>query len=49
MNNFDSIIEDYMQNVTNLNDKRIMQEAVNLIESSPIILDSELARLGGDY
>lgn len=42
MNNFITIINDYMQNVTKTNDKRIMQEAINLIESRPIILDSEL-------
>ena len=38
---FEEIINNYLNYVTIANDKRIMKEAVNLIESEPIILEHE--------
>lgn len=38
---FEEIINNYLSYVTVTNDKRIMKEAINLIESEPIILDHE--------
>ena len=42
MDNFKIIINKYINNATNLNDKRIMKEALNIIESESVILDDEL-------
>ncbi len=42
MDNFKTIINKYINNATNLNDKRIMKEALNIIESESVILDDEL-------
>lgn len=42
MYNFVNIISNHMEHITNLNDKRIMQEAINIIESENIILDAEI-------
>lgn len=42
MDNFKIIINKYINNATNLNDKRIMQEALNIINSETSILENEL-------
>ncbi len=42
MLDFHEIISQYINDVTNQNDKKILQQAINLIESEPIILDEEL-------
>ena len=42
MDNVKIIINKYINNATNLNDKRIMKEALNIIESESVILDDEL-------
>ena len=42
MDNFQNIINKYINLSKNLNDKRIMKEALNIIESESIILDDEL-------
>lgn len=42
MYNFIKIINNHMEHVTNINDKRIMKEAINIIESEEVILDDEL-------
>lgn len=45
MYDFINVIKDYMQHITNLSDKRIMQEAINIAESEAEILDSEITVL----
>ena len=42
MDNFQNIINKYINLSKNLNDKRIMKEALNIIESESVILDDEL-------
>ncbi len=42
MDNFSQIIKEYMAHVTDLNDKRIMQEAITLIDSKFDITDTEI-------
>lgn len=42
MNNFSQIIKDYMEHITNFNDKRIMQEAITLVNSETDITDEEI-------
>ena len=42
MSSFENIINEYIKYVTVRNDKRIMQEALNLLESEEVILDNEL-------
>lgn len=49
MDNFKTIINKYINNATNLNDKRIMKEALNIIESESVILDDELEILNGIF
>ena len=41
MENFKSIINKYVKMTSNQNDKRIMQEALNLIDSESTILENE--------
>lgn len=42
MPDFYYIINNYINNISNLNEKKIIEEAINLIESKPVILDEEL-------
>ncbi len=42
MNSFSKIIKDYMEHITDFNDKRIMQEAITLIDSESDITDEEV-------
>ena len=42
MDNFHNIINKYINLSKNLNDKRIMKEAINIIESETVILDDEI-------
>lgn len=42
MPDFSYIINGYINNVSNVNDKKIIEEALDLIESQPVILDEEL-------
>ena len=49
MDNFKTIINKYINNATNLNDKRIMKEALNIIESESVILESFFMDIKKDY
>ena len=42
MPEFYYIINNYINNISNLNEKKIIEEAINLMESKPVILDEEL-------
>ena len=42
MSNFKTIIKNYIKNVSNVNDKRIMIEAVNIIDAKNILSDNEI-------
>lgn len=45
MPNFKSIIKEYVKNVCNENDKRIMVAALNMLEASNILSDTEINTL----